>query len=78
MSIDSVRDGALALPEPERAELAADLLASLGPPVPKRDAAARAAWSEELTRRAERALSGEEPGELWSDVERRLREELNG
>jgi hypothetical protein len=34
------------------------------------------AWLEELARRAQRALSGQEPGELWSEVEARLRNDL--
>lgn len=78
MAIDSIREEALALPEDERGRLAADLLASLEPPAPADEPDTHEAWLAELARRAERALSGEEPGELWSDVEARLRNELAG
>lgn len=78
MAIDAVREEALALSEIDRGRLAADLLASLEPPAPADEAAITAEWIEELTRRAQRALSGEEPGELWADVEQRLRNELAG
>lgn len=76
MTVDSIREEALALPEPDRGRLAADLLASLEPPALVDEASAHEAWIDELTRRAKRALSGEEQGELWSHVERRLRNEL--
>lgn len=76
MAIDAIREEALALPESERGRLAADLLASLEPPVSADEPTTHEAWLEELARRAQRAVSGEEPGELWSDVETRLRNEL--
>lgn len=60
MSIDSIRDDALAQPEPERAELTADLLASLDP-APAEDEVRRA-WAAELERRAARLDSGEDQG----------------
>src|SRR5688500_1932787 len=78
VAIDAVREEALALSESERGRLAADLLASLQPPVPADEPTTHEAWLEELAQRAERALSGEEPGELWSDVEVQLRNELTG
>ena len=78
MTIDAIREEALALPEGERGRLAADLLASLEPPALSDEPATHQAWLEELGRRAQRAMSGEEPGELWSDVEARLRNELAG
>jgi putative addiction module component (TIGR02574 family) len=50
---------------PERAELAAELLASLdGAP----DAGAEAAWATEIERRAARARSGADPGRPWPEV----------
>lgn len=76
VTVDSIREEALALPESDRGRLAADLLASLEPPALADEASAHEAWIEELTRRAKRALNGEERGELWADVERRLRNEL--
>ena len=52
-------DEALRLPLTERAELAAELLASVdGAP----DADAEKAWGAEVERRAERALRGESQG----------------
>lgn len=78
MPIEAIRKEALALPESERGRLAADLLASLEPPGLANEAAAHEAWLEELARRAQRAVGGEEPGELWSDVEARLRNDLAG
>lgn len=63
---------ALQLAISERAELAAELLASLdGAP----DSDAEAAWSAEIERRAERARSGEDDGRPWSEVHDRI---LNG
>lgn len=78
VAIDAIREEALALPESERGRLAADLLASLEPSVLADEPATHATWLEELARRAQRAMSGDEPGELWSDVEARLRNELAG
>jgi hypothetical protein len=78
VALDAIREEVLALPESDRGRLAADLLASLEPPVAEGEPSTHEAWLEELARRAKRALSGEEPGELWSDVEARLRNELAG
>ena len=67
---------ALRLSLPERAELAAELLASIdGAP----DADAEQAWAAEIERRAERAIQGESRGrdadtvlaEIESDLRRR-------
>ncbi len=56
---------ALQLPLEERAELAADLLASIdGEPDPDRDTA----WAAEIERRARRALAGESQGRAWREV----------
>ena len=58
-------DEALRLSLPERAELAAELLASIdGAP----DADAEQAWAVEIERRAERALRGESRGRDAADV----------
>ncbi|HSQ64672.1 MAG TPA: addiction module protein [Polyangiaceae bacterium] len=62
---------ALDLPVEERAQLAADLLATLdGPP----DSDARGAWTEELRRRVERMLAGEATAVSWSELRAKLRE----
>ncbi len=60
---------ALRLPLDERAELAADLIASIdGQP----DKDADAAWAAEIERRATRALAGESEGRPWREVLKRL------
>ena len=56
--------------EPEmRAELAAELLASLDGPT---DPDAEAAWDAEITRRVEAIESGTIRLEPWTDVKRRI------
>lgn len=56
---------AMRLPLDERAELAADLLASIdGEP----DKDADAAWAAEIERRAARALAGKSEGRPWRDA----------
>jgi hypothetical protein len=60
-----VLDEALQLELSERAELAAELLASLdGEP----DSDVEAAWASEIERRAARARSGEDSGRPWSEA----------
>ena len=60
-----VLDEALQLELAERAEVAAELLASLdGEP----DEDAEAAWAAEIERRAARARSGADPGRPWADA----------
>jgi putative addiction module component (TIGR02574 family) len=76
MAIDSLRDGVLALPEEERAELAAALLASLGPePEPDQNSVDQA-WAAELDRRAAALESGEDPGVAWEDALSQARQRL--
>ncbi len=64
---------ALKLGSEERAELAAELLASLDG-VPDDDA--EPAWASEIERRAERARAGEDPGRAWPEARERLRGKL--
>jgi putative addiction module component (TIGR02574 family) len=60
-----VLDEALRLKLSERAELAAELLASLdGEP----DADVEAAWAAEIERRAARARAGEDIGRPWTEA----------
>jgi putative addiction module component (TIGR02574 family) len=67
---------ALALPADERADVAAELLASLDE-VPADDPAeVEAAWAREIERRARRVMSGESAGEAWEDVRARVMQRL--
>jgi putative addiction module component (TIGR02574 family) len=66
---------ALRLPLDERAELAAELIASIdGPSEPE----AEAAWAAEITRRAERARAGLSVGTDWQTVRERIDRDLLG
>jgi putative addiction module component (TIGR02574 family) len=62
---------ALVLSVEQRAEIAAELLASLDE---KADdpAEVEAAWAAEIERRARRVLSGESTGERWDEIRRRI------
>ena len=63
---------ALTLPVEQRADIAAELLASLDEtPTTDRDAI-EAAWAREIERRARRVMSGESNGEPWEDVRARV------
>jgi putative addiction module component (TIGR02574 family) len=69
-----VLDKALQLEVSERAELAAQLLASLdGEP----DEDVEAAWAAEIERRATRARSGEDAGKPWAEARSRARNALS-
>ncbi len=67
---------ALRLPADERADVAAELLASLedGAEDP---AMVRAAWAKEIERRARRVLAGESTGERWEEVRDRIDHRLS-
>lgn len=66
---------AMELPLPERAELAADLLASLdGEP----DDAVEAAWAAEIERRAREALENPDDDIAWETVRAELHAEPTG
>ncbi len=69
---------ALALPTDERADVAAELLASLDEPMTDNPATVQAAWGKEIERRARRVLAGESPGEPWEDVRERIARRLAG
>ena len=66
---------ALTLPPDERADVAAELLASLDDSTddPVR---VQAAWAKEIERRGRRALAGESSGEPWEDVRDRVARHL--
>mgnify|MGYP003460293110 CR=1 FL=1 len=66
---------ALALPVDERADVAAELLASLddGSEDPVE---VEAAWAAEIERRARRVLAGDSAGASWQDVRTRAEADL--
>lgn len=67
---------ALALPVAERADVAAELLASLDEAEAENPAEVEAAWAAEIERRARRVLAGESSGVEWEDVRRRAEAEM--
>jgi putative addiction module component (TIGR02574 family) len=67
---------ALALPLDERADVAAELLASLDDAGAEDPAAVEAAWAAEIERRARRVMAGKTSGIPWEDVRRRAEAEL--
>ena len=73
--LTSLLKDALQLPAGERADLVAQLLASLEPP--GADDLDDAEWLAEIEARARRAIAGE-PSTAWADIRDRLRNELRG
>ena len=69
---------ALALPADERADVAAELLASLDEPAPTEGTAVQGMWGREIERRARRVMAGESAGEPWDDVRRRVVRRIAG
>ena len=67
---------ALALPLDDRADVAAELLASLDDAEAEHPADVEAAWAVEIERRARRVMAGESAGVPWEDVRRRAEAEL--
>jgi len=67
---------ALTLPIAERADVAAELLASLDAAEADNPAEVEAAWAAEIERRARRAIAGESAGIPWEDVRQRAEAEL--
>jgi putative addiction module component (TIGR02574 family) len=68
----------LALPAAERADVAAELLASLDEPTPTGATAVEAMWAREIERRARLVMAGESAGEPWDDVRRRVVHRIAG
>jgi putative addiction module component (TIGR02574 family) len=68
---------ALTLPLDQRADVAAELLASLDDePATIGLAAVEAAWGREIERRARRVMAGKSDGEPWEDVRNRVARRL--
>ena len=59
---------ALTLPIAERADVAAELLASLDAAATENPAEVEAAWASEIERRARRVIARESAGVAWEDV----------
>jgi len=74
--VQAVLREALALPIAERADVAAELLASLDAAETENLAEVEAAWAAEIERRARRVMAGESVGVPWEDVRRRAEAEL--
>jgi len=67
---------ALTLPIAERADVAAELLASLEAAEAENPAEVEAAWTAEIERRARRVIAGESAGIPWEDARRRAEADL--
>jgi putative addiction module component (TIGR02574 family) len=76
---DALLQEVLKLPAAERADVVAELLASLDD-APRAEAERldeiERAWGAEIERRARRVLSGRSPGVPWEQVERSIRDRL--
>jgi putative addiction module component (TIGR02574 family) len=66
---------ALTLPSSERADVAAELLASLDDTVTE-TADIEAEWAAEIEKRARRVLAGDSAGAPWDEVRQRAEAEL--
>ena len=67
---------ALSLPVNDRADVAAELLASLDDALAEDQAEVEASWAAEIERRATRVMSGESTGVPWAEVRRSAEAEL--
>ena len=70
-------DEALTLAPAERADMATELLASLGGPSGNDGPETAEAWTAEIERRARRVLSGQSSGEPWEVVRTRVARRLS-
>ena len=75
---ETVLRDALELPLDDRAQITAELAASLESEPADDPEAVRLAWAAELSRRADRALSGEDRAAPWAVVRERVRNKLTG
>lgn len=75
---DELRSEVLALSDVERAELAAELLASLETPIDDDPSVVRSLWGAEIERRARRVLAGNVESQDWKLVRQRLADNLGG
>lgn len=76
MTREALLHEALRLPRRERADVAAELLASLDDELTDDPQELEKAWAAEIERRARRVLAGGSAGAPWEDVEQRIRTRL--
>lgn len=76
MTREALLQEALRLPRRERADVAAELLASLDDELTDDPQELEKAWAAEIERRARRVLATESAGSPWEDVEHRVRARL--
>jgi len=77
MTREAVLQEALKLPRRERADVAAELLASLDDELTDDPQELEKAWAAEIERRARRVLAGESEGTPWEDVKQRIERRLS-
>jgi hypothetical protein len=65
------------LPDSDRADLAAELLASLDEPASESQEDIDRLWVTEVERRTKRVLAGESHGEPWDEVRNRIERDLS-
>lgn len=76
MTREALLQEALKLPHDERADVAAELLASLDEGPEEDPSEVEKAWAAEIERRARRVLAGDSPGVPWEEVHRRVERRL--
>ncbi len=76
MTREALLQEALRLPRRERADVAAELLASLDDELTDDPQELERVWAAEIERRARRVLAGESAGTPWEDIEQRIRARL--
>jgi putative addiction module component (TIGR02574 family) len=72
MTRDALLQEVLKLPQRDRADVAAELLASLDDEPAEDPEEVERAWAAEIERRARRVLAGESGGVPWEEVKHRL------
>ena len=76
MTREALLQEALKLSRRERADVAAELLASLDDELTESPQELEKAWAAEIERRARRVLAGESKGVPWDEVKERVERRL--
>ena len=76
MTREALLQEAMKLPRRERADVAAELLASLDDELTDNPQELEKAWAAEIERRARRVLAGESKGTPWEEVKQRVERHL--